>query len=192
LNKSARFATKDGRTLIIRPFADSDLDSLLKFANSLVREKKTNRDLGITSFDKRLSRDFERKFLNSTLEGMKNRKVVSVAAFSGRELVGECLIRGRESSDLAHTGLLGIVVLDRYRGVGLGKKLAGDALQAARKVGIWLVELEVLGINQRAIRLYEKLGFRRVGIVPDKVCRGGRYVDMVVMYADLRQMINPP
>jgi len=192
LKKSAKFVTQDGRPLIIRPFAESDLESLLKFANSLVREKKTNLDLGVTAFDKRLSRDFERKFLDSTLKGMKNKRVVSVAAFSGKELVGECLIRGREPSDLAHTGLLGIVVLDRYRGAGVGEKLARDALQAARRVGIWLVELEVLAVNLRAIRLYEKLGFRRAGIVPDKVCRRGRYVDMIVMYADLRQTINPP
>ena len=186
------FATRDGRTLTLRSFRKSDAEAMLRFANSIVREKRKNRDLGVAAFDKRLTKRFERKFLDTAIKGMKDRRVVSVAAFSGKDLVGECMIRGREPSDLAHTGLLGVVIQEEFRGVGLGEALMRSALREARRIGIWLVELEVISINRRAIRLYEKLGFRGAGVVPGKVQRDGRLIDMVMMYDDLRQTINPP
>ena len=190
--KGEEFVTRDGRALALRPFKKSDADAMLRFANSIVKEKRKNRDLGIAAFDKRLTLSFERKFLDATVKGMNDGQVVSVAAFSGRDLVGECMIRRRELSDLSHTALLGIVIQDSYRGVGLGEELMRRALLGARKIGVWLVELEVISINHQAIRLYEKMGFRRVGVVPNKVQRDGRLIDIVVMYADIRQTINPP
>jgi hypothetical protein len=43
---------------------------MLKFANALVKEKKTNRDLGIVSFDRRLTKKEEREFLEELIKGM--------------------------------------------------------------------------------------------------------------------------
>ena len=192
IRKSVVVTTRDGRTVTLRPFTSSDVDAMLRFANSIVREKKENRVLGIAAFDERLTREFERKFLRSTLASVKKGSGVSIAAFAERTLVGECMVRGREPNDLKHTGLLGIVILSEYRGVGLGEMLMLEVLREAKRIGIWLVELEVMAINKRAIRLYEKLGFRKVGIVPNKIQRDGRRLDMVAMYADLRETINPP
>ena len=192
IRKNVIFSTRDGRTVTLRPFTSTDVDALLRFANSIVREKKENRDLGIAAFDKRLTRGFERKFLRATLASVRKRSGVSIAAFAGRNLVGECMVRGREPNDLKHTGLLGIVILSEYRGVGLGETLMLEVLREAKRIGIWLVELEVMAINKGAIQLYEKLGFRKVGIVPNKIQRDGRHLDMVTMYVDLRETINPP
>ena len=192
IRKNVIFSTRDGRTVTLRPFTSSDVDALLRFANSIVREKKENRDLGIAAFDKRLTRGLEKKFLRATLASVRKRSGVSIAAFAGRTLVGECMVRGREPNDLKHTGLLGIVILSEYRGVGLGETLMLEVLREAKRIGIWLVELEVMAINKGAIQLYEKLGFRKVGTVPNKVQRDGRHLDMVTMYVDLRETINPP
>jgi ribosomal protein S18 acetylase RimI-like enzyme len=190
--KSEEFTTRDKRTITLRSLASTDIDGLLRFANAIVREKKENRDLGIASFDKRLTKRFERKFLRATIESVKKKTGVNVAAFAGGKLVGECMVRGREPDDLRHTGLLGIVILKEYRGVGLGEKLMLEILREARRIGIWLVELEVMAINKRVIHLYERIGFRKVGIVPNKIQRDGRHLDIVTMYADLRETINPP
>jgi len=189
--KNLKFTTKDGRTLVLRPLASTDVVAMLRFANALVKEKKENRDLGVASFDRRLTKEFEEKFLRSMLEGTKKRRAVSVAAFDGGRLVGECMVRGREPSDLGHTGLLGIVILEGYRGVGLGEKLMIEALDEAKRIGIWLIELEVLAINKGAARLYEKVGFMKVGVVPNKIQRDGRHIDIVAMYADLRNDKSP-
>jgi RimJ/RimL family protein N-acetyltransferase len=43
------------------------------------------------------------------------------------------------------------------------------------------VHLTVLKTNDRAISLYEKLGFKTEGILRDEQFRDGRYVDVIVM-----------
>lgn len=109
-----------------------------------------------------------------------------MAAFSEKKLVGNCDIFRRKMKDVHHTGVLGIVILEGYRGVGLGEAMMLTALAQATKVGIWLVELQVFANNKQARALYEKLGFRMVGLVPNKIVRRGKSIDEVVMYADLR------
>ncbi len=182
----AEFRTSDDRKVVLRTLRRNDIDAMLKFANALVREKKTNRDLGIISFDRWLTKKEEGRFLRMVIDGVKRKNVVSLAAFADGKMVGHCDLRRRLPRDVRHSGVFGIVILDGYRGVGIGERMMGEALREARRVGIWLVELTVFAANARAIHLYEKLGFSRVGVVPGKMLRDGRHLDEVVMYADLR------
>jgi RimJ/RimL family protein N-acetyltransferase len=179
------FKTKDGRAITLRPLRRGDLEALVPFANSFVREKKRNRELGITSMDRRMTRTNEKEFLDKTLRDKAKRRSVSVAAFHGDRLVGHCDVVGRTSRDERHTGLLGIVVVEGYRGVGLGEEMVRTALGQARKLGIWMVELEAFATNAPARHIYEKLGFITVGIIPKKVLRDGRFMDIVRMYIHL-------
>lgn len=179
------FKTKDGRAITLRPLRRGDLGALVPFANSFVRERKRNRELGITSMERRMTRADEKEFLGKTLREKAKKRRVSVAAFDGDRLVGHCDIAGRTSADERHTGLLGIVVVEGYRGAGLGEKMVRTALGQASELGIWAIELEVFATNASAKRLYEKLGFKTVGIIPKKVLRDGRFIDIVRMYIHL-------
>jgi len=179
------FKTKDGRAITLRPLRRGDLDALVPFANSFVRERKRNRELGITSMERRVTGVEEKKFLDKTLQDKAKRRRVSVAAFDGDRLVGHCDIVGRTSLDERHTGLLGIVVVEGYRGAGLGEKMVRTALGQALKLGIWAIELEVFATNAVAKHLYEKLGFKTAGIIPKKVLRDGKFTDIVQMYIHL-------
>lgn len=51
-----------------------------------------------------------------------------------------------------------------YRKAGLGKTLLGRVLQAADKMGIQKIWLEVRASNTTAIAIYEKAGFKKTGI----------------------------
>ena len=181
----SEFRTADGRKIVLRPLRRGDLDSMLPFANSFVRERKRNRDLGITSLEKRMTRADEKAFLDKTLQEKAKKRRVSVAAFHGNRLVGHCDVSGRPASDERHTGLLGIVVVEGYRGLGLGERMMKIALAEAGKLGIWMIELEVFATNAPARHLYEKLGFKAVGVIPKKVLRNGRFTDIVRMYTHL-------
>jgi ribosomal protein S18 acetylase RimI-like enzyme len=109
-----------------------------------------------------------------------------MAAFVGMKMIGACTVRRREPKDIRHTGLLGVTVLEDYRGVGVGERLITEVLKAAYRIGIWLIELEAITVNESAIHLYEKVGFRKVGVVPSKFIRNGRHLDTLLMYIDLR------
>jgi len=182
----SEFRAKDGRTVVLRVLRRNDIEALLRFANAIVKERATNHDIGIVSLDKRVTRAEERKFLNRIVSGMRKKEVVSIAAFAGNDMVGHCDIQRRKLRDIRHTGVLGIVIRKEYRGIGLGGRMIAEALRAARRMGVWLVELTVFATNATAMHLYERMGFVKVGVVPNKILRDGRHYDEVVMYTDLR------
>ena len=182
----SRFVARDGTSVTIRPIRRGDLDPLLKFANVVSKEKRVNRELGIVSLDGRTTRAKEREFLNRILAGAKRREVVSRVAMVGGEIIGHCDVWRRKLRDVRHTGVLGIVVRDGYRDLGIGERLVTEVLRESEKMDVWLVELTVFASNGRALHLYEKLGFKRVGVIPHKVVREARQFDEVIMYADLR------
>jgi putative acetyltransferase len=65
------------------------------------------------------------------------------------------------------------------RGRGLGKLLAGHALERARQLGFRRIELETASVLKAAGGLYESLGFRP--FVPDHLsarCDRGYYLDL--------------
>jgi RimJ/RimL family protein N-acetyltransferase len=177
---------KDGRVAVIRTLKKEDLPSLVRFVNSLVREKRLNRTLGV-ALDRLATSKSEAKFLNGRLDEIRSGKTISVAAEVNGEVVGNsAIVRRTSSREMRHTGALGIAVLSPYRGAGLGEEMMKTLLKEARRVGIELVELEVFSVNTGARRLYRRLGFREVGVIPRKMRRGRRYFDIVAMYTDLR------
>lgn len=183
-----RFIAEDGSAIVLRPLEKGDLTELLRFANNLVLERKENPDLGIVSLYRKVSRADERKFLSRVLLAMKRREAVSVAAFVGGRLVGNCDVSRREMPDFRHSGVLGMAILSEYRGIGLGTMMIRLALRESFRMGVWLVELQVFETNAAAVRLYEKVGFKKVGIVPNKILREGRLTNEIRMYADLREI----
>lgn len=64
--------------------------------------------------------------------------------------------------DEAH--IVAIAVRQSYRGRGIGEMLLISALELARREGQPMVSLECRVSNTVAISLYEKYGFRRVGL----------------------------
>lgn len=82
--------------------------------------------------------------------------------FRGAELPENCgTVQGlRETDDSGSVQNLGIV--PRHRGQGLGTHLLFQALAGFRAAGLQLATLDVTAENTGALRLYERLGFRRV------------------------------
>lgn len=59
-----------------------------------------------------------------------------------------------------------MAVSEEFQGCGVGYTLLHAVMEAGRQKGIERYTLEVRVTNAAAIRLYEKLGFERVGIRP--------------------------
>lgn len=84
---------------------------------------------------------------------------------------------------MAHQSLLAIIVDEKYRGKGVGKKLMQELLILAKeRFQMEFVHLEVYEGNP-AIHLYEKLGFQKYGLqrhfIKDK--NTGRYLGKIMM-----------
>jgi ribosomal protein S18 acetylase RimI-like enzyme len=75
----------------------------------------------------------------------------------------------------------GLAVDPAYQGRGAGRRLLEACAEQARAREARKLALRVLGLNDRARRLYESCGFQVEGVLHDEFCLGGRYVDDVLM-----------
>ena len=81
-----------------------------------------------------------------------------------------------------HKAGIGIFILQRYCGIGLGRQLMEYAIENARKTELEQLKLGVFDDNVAAIRLYEKLGFREWGREPHAFkLKDGSYRDEIQM-----------
>jgi RimJ/RimL family protein N-acetyltransferase len=97
-------------------------------------------------------------------------RVVGVASLEFHETVAE-----------RHKAEFGITVHDSYQNRGLGTALTRHMLAIARRKGLRKVTLNVLTINKKAIRMYEKCGFKIEAKLRKESFIKGRYYDDYVM-----------
>ena len=106
-------------------------------------------------------------------------------------------IEVKEGKDWVHIGNLGLHKIDwknrvatfgivigekTYWDRGYGTKAVRTALKYAFfELGVNRVELETFSFNRRAIRCFEKAGFRHEGTRRQALYRDGRYHDILIM-----------
>jgi putative acetyltransferase len=81
-----------------------------------------------------------------------------------------------------HAASIGMGVHDEWQGKGIGSALMRAGVEMAdRWLNLLRLELEVYTDNEPAIRLYERFGFEREGVLRRYAFRDGRYVDALLM-----------
>jgi RimJ/RimL family protein N-acetyltransferase len=103
-----------------------------------------------------------------------------VALYQG-EVVGWCDITSLHRPIYTHVGELGIGVVARYRGLGIGKALMREALGKAKAKSLTRIELTVFAQNKTAIALYEHFGFTVEGLMRNRVKIDEGYQDVFLM-----------
>ena len=177
-----KFALSDGRKVVLREADSKDLEKLLAYINSLVSEKKRDESSQLfTGFESRLTRRQEAEWLKELSRGIKEGDKISVLAEIDGEIAGNGDIARGSYGETRHHGHLGLTVREAYRGLGIGREMVRVLLAEARKQGLRSVDVEFLSRNRATIHVYEKAGFKRVGRIPGKVYRNGRFIDSLIM-----------
>lgn len=105
-----------------------------------------------------------------------------VAELDGEVVGGAGLHPASERVRRRHAAMLGISVAQRAWGQGVGSALMQTLVDWADGWGqVLRIELQVYADNQRAIRLYERFGFRHEGTHRAYALRDGQYVDSLSM-----------
>ena len=124
---------------------------------------------------------FSRVLSLPNLEGGKA-IVFSIINISDNKAIGYTSIKGIIEAEARAE--VGIAIMERgYRGQGFGTEALRHVVNYAFDVlGLTLLGLTVFPSNQRAIRAYEKVGFRKTDVLENSwLLPGGEYADMWVM-----------
>jgi len=175
----ARFTTIQGKEVIVTTLRESDLPDLLTYANNLIAE-----DTCILLSGAQLTKEFEKKYVDDTIDAMQKRKKIHFIA-----RIDGCLAASFEIRILplrkSHGGEIGISIAKAYRGQGIGKKCMELLIREAHNAGLRLLTLTCFAINTRALHMYTSLGFRKAGRIPGFLYYKGNYEDEVIMYLPL-------
>jgi RimJ/RimL family protein N-acetyltransferase len=92
------------------------------------------------------------------------------------------LSAGRGSANrIKHSAYLVTGIQKDYRGKGYGQALFKELDEWALSNGITRLELTVMTHNERAVHLYEKMGFKIEGTLVRSMIVNGEYVDQYCM-----------
>ena len=114
---------------------------------------------------KRFSKFFYRNDLDEKAIGELSKKIsehaIMAAAIVNNETVGFAAYYRNDAA--TKTAYISVVVIDpEYRGMGLGTEIIKNVIDDCDKNGYERIRLEVDKNNQKAIRLYQKFGFKKV------------------------------
>ncbi len=181
-----RFTLASGKKVTLRVLRWEDLDGLLMFINSLVNEKQGDKKSTLyTGFDKKVTREEEVEWLAQTLVAIEGESVINmVADINGKIIANGDVTRGRYK-DTHHHGHMGLTMISKYRGQGIGRRMIETLVRESRRAGLRTLDAEFLADNETARRAYERAGFKQAGIIPHKVFRNGRYFDGLIMAREL-------
>ena len=174
---AATFTTDKKRTIVLRnaEIADAaDLITYLKVTSAqtpyLLRGPE---EIQLTVRE-------EEAFIQSHIDAEREIMLVAIA---DEKLAGCCsLMRvGTVSRDF-HRCAVAIALYQEFCGMGIGEMMMKTVLEIAKQQNYEQAELEVVTDNVAAIKLYEKLGFEKVGCIPHNMkYANGNYADADIM-----------
>ena len=166
---------KNGQNLIIRKPIEDDAEKMVNYAN-IIGGESDNLLFGKNEFH--LSVEQEREYiknLNNSKDvfmviGIINNKVVSIAQ-----------IRKLGRKRIEHNSEIAISVKKEYWGLGIGSVVMEQLIEFAKNNNIINISLGVKASNYKAINLYEKFGFKKIGIHKNYFNINGVFDDEILM-----------
>lgn len=117
----------------------------------------------------------EEKYIKSLEESTSS--VMFTAKING-VIVGDAHFSSSTRERIKHRGEIGISVLKDYWGKGVGSKLMESIIDFAKNTaGCEIIALQVRSDNERAINLYKKYGFEKIGQFKGYLKINGEYID---------------
>ena len=165
-----------GELVILRALEEEDAYELIKYVNDI-------EILQYLTLYRPLSLQDELEFIRRVREEMKQNRSFSFAIVDkeANKLIGTI---GLHNVDwISRNAELGIAIWKKeYWGRGYGT----DAMKLLLYYGFTFLNLHriwlrVYSFNKRAIRAYEKIGFKMEGTLREHVFKNGRYLDIHIM-----------
>lgn len=164
--------TRKERGMEIREASGTDAAAIARIYNQGIEDRIATLETALRSPEERAE----------WLAARGQRHPVFVALDSEGEIVGWGSLNAfnpRPAYD--HVVDFSLYVAREQRGRGIGDALLGTLTDRARALGYHKMVLAALPINAPGMRLYERHGFRTVGIYHEQGMLDGHWVDVIIM-----------
>lgn len=181
-NYTREYELKNGQFVVIRNLKSQDAEAMICFMQTVDAESRfLSREPGEFCFSVEQERDIIAKSL-------KNEHTHWVVADLNGELTGVCEVsRVSAKQRFCHRAAIALVVLKQYWGLGIGTIFMNDAIAWGKEKGYEQLELGVVKGNEKALALYQRLGFVITGETRNALkYRDGTYADESIMWLDLQ------
>ncbi len=154
----------------IRAFTGEDLAQMLDIWNDVVQE-----GIAFPQMDC-LTQDSGRAFF-------AEQSFTGVAEDTG-EILGLYILHPNNIGRCGHIANASYAVKTGKRGLHIGERLVSDCLRQAKALDFKILQFNaVVSNNYGALRLYEKLGFVQLGVIPGGfLLKDGKYQDIIPHY----------
>lgn len=161
--EARQFELKNGEKVLFRSPVIEDAQALLNYLRQTSGETPY---LLRTPEECTLTLEEERQIIAGWLESPGECHIICEVA---GKLAGACMFSRKTKVKNCHRALLGIALFKDYWGMGIGTHMIAELCRLAEEAGIAQIELEVIEGNERAMALYEKMGFMVTGAIPDAI-----------------------
>ncbi|MDZ5253668.1 GNAT family protein [Clostridium sp. LIBA-8841] len=167
---------KDGKNLILRKPLEDDAENIIKYLNTVGGESN-NLLFGKGEFhftveqEKAYIEEINQSSNSLMLLGTINDEIVSISQISTSNRKRIC-----------HNSEIAISVRKDYWNIGVGSAVMEELIRFAKdKKSIKTISLGVRESNNNAIKLYEKYGFKKIGVHENYFNIDGVYYDEILM-----------
>ena len=169
------------RELELRPMTRADVGAMVAFAKALPPDDLLFLRRNIT----------DEAAVEGWVDGVDTGQSVIILAVEDGQLAGYVSLSLNMATWMRHLGEIRLLTGSGYRGLGLGRILAGEAYAVARQLGLRKLSAQMTLDQAGARATFERLGFRPEALLTDWVIDGrGRTRDLLVMAYDLDGLTN--
>ena len=167
---------KNGQSMIIRIPVPSDARDMIEYLNTVGGESD---NLLFSKNEFELTVEQESAHIEKV---NADPNILMIVGTVNGTIISAAQIHSPARKKIAHNCEVGISVRKEYWGKGVGTAIMGELIRHARESGtIRNISLGVKAGNSNAIGLYEKYGFRKIGVHKNYFNIDGNYDDEILM-----------
>ncbi len=171
------------KNIVIRKIDGNDALAFYKFRYQLALET----ELTMNKYPEEIESDLEVLKEKLTPDSEVIIRHQAAFAFLDDEIIAYASLGPIEDTVKAgHRAYVGIGVLEKYQGKGLGNMMMETLFKLAKENGFTQLELEVVEGNEKAYNLYKKYGFIEYALRPNsEILKNGRHMSNILMYKNI-------
>ena len=118
-------------------------------------------------------------------------EVFSVCALSSDRVVGVCTgVRMRWYGSRHRIEMVQVVVSEQFRGQGVARLMMKRIAEHFVSYGVEIIQISAESTNANAIAAYERIGFKRFGVLKDGINHDGACSDEIMMALPINELLK--